>query len=102
LDAGIFNFNFRKVLIIDDVVTTGATVSAIIQIILEQFPEATIEIFSLGWTPSAAQQWYIQNRANYNESILVKEPETYYSQKIIEWVDEDFLSGKTYVSLFET
>jgi nudix-type nucleoside diphosphatase (YffH/AdpP family) len=81
----------RKVLIIDEVVTTGAavSVSSIIKIILKHFPDARINIFSLAWTPSPTQQWYIQNQMKYKGSII-EEPEIIYGQKTFEWTDLNF------------
>lgn len=95
IDTKNYDFNNQKLLIIDDVVTTGATVCSIISTILKAFPLAKINVLSLAWTPTAGQQAYIQNHYEDN-SMMLKEPESLYGST----VDGDFLNGKTYVSLF--
>ena len=95
IDTKNYDFNNQKLLIIDDVVTTGATVCSIIRTILKAFPLAKINVLSLAWTPAAGQQAYIQQLYK-DESLMLKEPESSYGSN----VDGDFLNGKTFVSLF--
>jgi predicted amidophosphoribosyltransferase len=92
----VTNLNRRKVLILDDVVTTGVTSCAIISAILKAFPSAKINVFSLAWTPTVNQQTYLldlQRRSHY-----FSEPEPVYGKK--KSVDEDFERGRTDISLF--
>jgi predicted amidophosphoribosyltransferase len=99
VDQNIVDLNERKVLLIDDVVTTGATVSAIIDAILKAFPQTQVEVFSLAWTPTYWQQLALglQERA----AMYVNEPEEMYGGIKKEMVrDEDFENGETLVSIF--
>jgi predicted amidophosphoribosyltransferase len=97
LKQDTFNFNYRKVLIIDDVVTSGTTVCAIMTAILDAYPKAEIEVFCLAWTPTLKQQEYFTREQN--QTFLVNEPPSGYSMAD-EWIDEDFESGKTQVSIY--
>lgn len=91
------NLNNRKVLIIDDIVTTGLTVNAIIKAILIAFPSAKISVFALAWTPTKNQQAYLLKMKN--KIIHFNEPEPPYGNPgIIK--DLDFEKGLTNVSLF--
>jgi predicted amidophosphoribosyltransferase len=91
IEKNYFDYNTRPVLIIDDVVTTGATVCAIIGTILKDFPKTKINVFSLAWTPTPDQQLYIQQQ-QINISSL-NEPEAPYGTKSSNTVDEDFENG---------
>lgn len=51
-----FNLNNRQMILLDDVVTTGAISRVIIRAVLNRFPTAKINTFSLGWTPTPKQQ----------------------------------------------
>lgn len=98
VDTKMFDLNSRKLIIIDDVVTTGATSCAIIEAVLTAYPKADITIFSLAWTPTAKQQ--DQLRQIGERSMSVNEPDVAYgSRRAEEWVDEDFLNGETFISL---
>ena len=91
------NLNNRKVLIIDDIVTTGLTVSAIIKAILTAFPGAKVSVFALAWTPTKNQQAYLLQMKN--KTMHFNEPELPYGNPgIIK--DLDFEKGLTNVSLF--
>ena len=98
INPNLFDLNERKVLIIDDVVTTGATACAIIKAILTYFPRAKINVLSLAWTPMPNQQLYLERQSN--ESMLLHEPAIGYGKKIFDWGDEDFMNGETNISLF--
>jgi predicted amidophosphoribosyltransferase len=95
-DARIFE-EYRKLLIIDDVVTTGATACAVIAPILKALPKAQITVFALAWTPTERQQVYLMTLQN-NQGVLA-EPEIEYGtgQKLR---DEDFENGATAISIF--
>ena len=99
LDPIFFNLDDRKLLIIDDVVTTGSTACAVIEGVLKHYPKAAITVFSLAWTPSPKQQEYmLQSRSTLH---LLNEPlEAYGGRQPVNWVDEDFINGETDVSLF--
>ncbi|QEC78851.1 phosphoribosyltransferase domain-containing protein [Mucilaginibacter ginsenosidivorax] len=56
----MFDLNTRKLIIINDVVTTGSTTCAIIEAILKVYPNADITVFSLAWTLTAKQQEYLR------------------------------------------
>ncbi|QEC74684.1 ComF family protein [Mucilaginibacter ginsenosidivorax] len=93
----VTNLNRRKVLILDDVVTSGVTSCAIISAILKTFPAAKINVFSFAWTPTVNKQTYLmdlQRRSHY-----FSEPEPVYG-RIKKETDEDFERGRTNVSLF--
>lgn len=98
IDPNFFNLNHREVLIIDDVVTTGATSCAIIKSILDHFPEAKINVFALAWTPAPNQQLYIQEQIS--RGMMLNEPEPPYGTGAHKWVDEDFIKGETNISLY--
>ncbi len=98
IDPELFDLNHRKVLIIDDVTTTGATACAIIKSILEHFPEAGMNIFSLAWTPSPKQQSYILDQMG--KSMTMNEPVLQYGKTTATWVDQDYNRGQTNISLF--
>jgi hypothetical protein len=100
---GIYGFkpegfeNLRRVLIIDDVVTTGTTVRAIAEPILKVFPKAEIIAFAIAWTPTARQQEYIQESEAKRQ--MLNEPETEY-ESAAKWLDTDFEFGQTHISVF--
>jgi hypothetical protein len=98
VDPHFFNFNYHPVMVIDDVVTTGATTGSIIGSIIRSFPRARISVLSLAWTPSPAQQEFLQ-RGQLN-SDKISEEEYPYGWKISDWEDSDFLDAKTDVSVF--
>ena len=98
VDSHFFNFNERPVMIIDDIVTTGATAGAIIRSIVGSFPRARISVLSLAWTPAPAQQEFLLTHRR-NESII-NDPEHPYGWKTSYWQDSDFLEAKTDVSVF--
>jgi len=98
IETTYFDFNKKPVLIIDDIVTTGATVCAIIATILKDFPNAKINVFSLAWTPTPDQQLYIQRQSKVNNYL--NEPEVPYGLKSTNTIDKDFENGQTYVSIF--
>jgi len=98
IDTGLFDLNERKIIIIDDIVTTGTTASYIIDCILKEFPRAKINVFSLAWTPTLKQQLYIQKREK--RGFILNEPEIQYGRKSSEWVDTDFENGETNVSYY--
>jgi hypoxanthine phosphoribosyltransferase len=99
VDQNIVDLNERKVLLIDDVVTTGITVGAIIDAILKAFPKTRIEIFSLAWTPTFRQQ--LQLGLNRDEVMYASEPEESYGEvKKSVSIDEDFENGETCVSIY--
>ena len=91
------NLNYRPVLILDDVVTTGITACSIIKAILDVFPGAKINVFALAWTPTVRQQAYLL--ANDRTSNLLNEPESTYGSKNKSWVDDDFEAGLTHISV---
>jgi len=96
-DNNITNLNGRKVLLIDDVVTTGTTVCAIISAILKIFPETKIEVFALAWTPTREQQICLEQQQN--EVMFLNEPEAGYGGlRGSGWVDQDFEKGETNIS----
>jgi predicted amidophosphoribosyltransferase len=97
VDGNIVDLNEKKVLLIDDVVTTGTTACAIISAILKVYPRTRIEVFSLAWTPTLRQQLHIAQQERV--AMLLNDPEeTYGGEKRNVWIDEDFKSGETNVS----
>ena len=97
LDANMFNFNNRKILIIDDVITTGTTACAIIKAILDEFPLAEIEVFGLAWTPTFNQQNYLVQQQSCTQ---LNEPDLPYGGPLEKkWHDEDFENGETNISI---
>jgi len=98
VDPHFFNFNNHPVIVIDDVVTTGATTGSIIDSIIKSFPSARVSVLSLAWTPSPAQQEFLQ-RGHFNNN-MVSEEERPYSWKTSNWEDSDFLDAKTDISVF--
>ncbi|RZK10516.1 MAG: ComF family protein [Flavobacterium sp.] len=92
------DLNNRKILIIDDVVTTGVTICSIIKAVLDEFPLAKINVFSLAWTPTQNQQSYIQQQGN--KPLVFNEPELNYGNSSNkDWLDADFESGVTRISV---
>lgn len=89
---------YDKLLIIDDIVTTGSTACAILTPILKAFPQTQVTVFALGWTPTAKQQDYIQQQQN--RPMVVSEPEMPYGSVRKGYHDEDFENGETNVSIF--
>jgi ComF family protein len=47
--AGRTDLNGRTVLLVDDIMTTGATISDGIRALRETFPEVKVQIYTLGW-----------------------------------------------------
>lgn len=47
--AGRTDLNGRTVLLVDDIMTTGATISDGIRALKETFPEVKVQIYTLGW-----------------------------------------------------
>jgi hypothetical protein len=93
---GFIDLNHRKVLIIDDVVTTGSTACAIINAILDRYPLAKIDVLALAWTPTLIQQLAIKK--HFSENYTLNEPEVpYRSEQRI--TDEDFNNGRTDVAI---
>jgi len=99
---GVYSFNadgferLRRVLIIDDIVTTGSTARAIAAPILKVFPNADIMVFAIGWTPTARQQEYIQEREK--NSYILNEPEIIYNTQA-KWFDADYEFGETHIAV---
>jgi predicted amidophosphoribosyltransferase len=92
------NLNGRKILIIDDVVTTGTTSCSIIKAVVEKYPAVKINIFSLAWTPTIKQQTFLQQ----NSMSYLNDPEVNYGIKQTNrWKDDDFENGLTNISIFE-
>jgi predicted amidophosphoribosyltransferase len=60
IKKGIVDLNRKNVLIVDDVVTTGATAQSVIDAILKAYPKARVVVFALAWTPPRWQQYYLQ------------------------------------------
>jgi hypothetical protein len=54
-DLGV-SLDNRQIILLDDVVTTGATSRIITRAVLDRYPTAKINTFSLGWTPTPKQQ----------------------------------------------
>ncbi len=99
VDKNMVDLNERKVLLIDDVVTTGTTAGSIIGAILAEFPRTRLQVFSLAWTPTYRQQ--VALGLQKEEAKCVNEQEEMYGGKKRErWVDEDFERGVTNVSVF--
>ncbi|MFS2185580.1 ComF family protein [Mucilaginibacter sp. Mucisp84] len=99
---GIYAFNpepfenLTRVLIIDDIVTTGTTVRAIAAPILKAFPKAEIMVFALAWTPTARQQERILQTTS--ESFVLHEPESEYNTPG-KWLDTDYEFSETHVTI---
>ena len=47
--AGRTDLNGRTVLLVDDIMTTGATISDGLRALRETFPEVKVQIYTLGW-----------------------------------------------------
>jgi hypoxanthine phosphoribosyltransferase len=100
-DGNIFDLNHSRLLIIDDVVTTGTTICAIIKAVLDEFPFAEIEVFCLAWTPTLNQQEYIISQHEV-DNMMLNEPMSEYRIAIKQtWIDMDFEKGETNVSVCE-
>ncbi|WP_144916165.1 phosphoribosyltransferase [Mucilaginibacter frigoritolerans] len=99
MDRNIVDLNERKVLLIDDVVTTGTTAGSIISAILKVFPRTRFEVFSLAWTPTYRQQ--IALGLEQQKAMYVSEPEESYGNAGKQrHTDEGFENGETFVSLY--
>jgi len=98
VDSYFFNFNMHPVMVIDDIVTTGATTGSIIRAIMASCPHARITVLSLAWTPTPSQQEFLlQNLRSRN---IAAEPEQPYGWKASYWRDSEFIDAKTDVSVF--
>jgi predicted amidophosphoribosyltransferase len=99
---GIYAFNrsgfesLKRILIIDDIVTTGTTARAIALPILQAFPNAEINVFAIAWTPTARQQEYLHKMEV--KGNLLNEPEMQYG-KSRSWIDTDFEFGDTHIAV---
>ena len=91
------NLNHKKILIIDDIVTTGITACSIMIAILSVYPYATVNVFALAWTPTQNQQAYLKEKMS--PRFQVHDPEIVYERRK-KILDEDFEKGKTNISLF--
>ena len=98
VDPHFFNFNYHPVMVIDDIVTTGATTGSIIGSIIRSFPRAKVSVLSMAWTPSPAQQEFLQREQFNNNKI--SEEECPYGWKTSYWEDSDFIHAKTDISVF--
>jgi predicted amidophosphoribosyltransferase len=102
--AGLYDFKaaefdgYTKLLIIDDVVTTGTTACAIMMPFLKAHPKTEVIVFALAWTPTAKQQAYILQQQN--RGMMVSEPDVPYGSGKKTYCDEDFENGETDVSIF--
>lgn len=98
IDPNFLNLNEHPVIIIDDIVTTGATTGSIIRSIVSLFPRAQISVLSLAWTPAPAQQEFLQK--DHRNQNIIHDPEHPYGWKTSYWQDNDFLAAETDISVF--
>lgn len=89
--------NNRNILLLDDVVTTGATARAIVRAVLGSYPGAKINTFALGWTPTKKQQHMLFEQQT--AGLMLNEPQEYYGGRAPKKLDQDYQDGETFVEL---
>lgn len=95
-DLGL-SLNNRNILLLDDVVTTGATARAISKAVLANYPRAKINTFALGWTPTKKQQQMLFEQQT--AGLMLNEPREYYGGRAPKILDQDYNDGETFVPL---
>lgn len=95
-DLGL-GLNQRNILLLDDVVTTGATSRAVVRAILESFPAAKINVFALGWTPTKKQQHTLFEQQT--AGLMLNEPEHHYGGRAPKHLDQDYQDGETFITI---
>lgn len=95
-DLGL-NLENRQIILVDDVVTTGATSRAIVGTILNRFPTAKINTVALGWTPTSNQQQLLLDQQRTD--LMLHEPIPSYGNRLIGRYDDDYEQGETFVKL---
>ncbi|MNL41532.1 DNA utilization protein GntX [compost metagenome] len=87
----------RQIILVDDVVTTGATSRAIVRTILNKFPTAKINAVALGWTPTVNQQQLLLDQQR--TKLVLHEPIPSYGNRPIGYYDQDYVEGETFIKL---
>lgn len=87
----------KQVILLDDVVTTGATCMAIVRTILNRFPTAKINTVALAWTPTSKQQHLLLDQQR--TGLALHEPHPSYGNRSISHYDEDYEEGEIFIKL---